>query len=1129
MQIRWLTVWLLAALVALPATAKESKTSEAQARWRSGKEALAAGRLPHARHFLLQALALEPANMEIVGDLLRVEAKDPEARAIWLHYAASAGADGSGRFKVPRTWPKVSREALAEAQTALKLRAEALKTLARAASKCKSSKYASVLRYVSGAARHVGSAAPAPLATVEAAVNKAKPRTAPQVDKVVGALHKLMRKLLADEKHADALEAARILHGLHQQAGQDPGAGAKAGKDLPAILSAKRAARKALRNGVKVHTLEDLQAVPETERDAWSRKHATWAHPGLSESPNALYQVETVCGLETLLVVTEDIEYHHKRLVDWYGTDPFAKRQGLVRLVKSQPDFESSGQPFWWAGGFQSGDVTTVRVNFTSRHGLMGVLTHELTHRFDGTIYPGLSSWLLEGRAVHTANCSVDPHAAKLDERSVSFGAFWKANAEGYWRQKKLEDLIKGTIAEYRDNYSAGYALWVFLNRFQSFDPAQQDDPIFAPKVEAYLKSFRKNPRADPLERFGAFFLDGKAGRPSDMKTFSELFARALRDGAATDPPPWRQAWMRMHRQARKGIKRAPRVRIEDRATWPRYRNRADPVEHGEQHAFAAALLLAKHGVNAPAYLAFEWALQVDEPAAEHSARAAEHSRKHGPGEAAWVQQNEAHRLHPQRFPAPDGAAPGIVGEAWRKMSALREGLAKQEAAARELKQPRLARALRAEQNGLGSWLGFATLDRIGATPPDPSEEPLPPDCDPYVGELSQGVSEVRWSPLESEKRGDWHVPNAGALELGRKKAGEALTGRIRDAGVRRVFVRANRWHQGTYTFRTQVRFLSAHVSARLVIGWTRRDRGIEITLGGGDLAYATGRRDEATELRGIRIGVNDLRPFDRSTSPLRTPFRFRSPRETFTVSAHVDGAYVRVKVNGRVAVVHRRSTGDPIQGYVGFGLRSGLVRFEDPETRVHRVLGPDHACGCETHDQPIRLDEPLTFPWSTCVGRRVEGLPRHARGTFVIWYPEATVDKERNPEYVEDAIKGLREPFERAKLPVRFLLALPPPREDGVDFARGINYGLPAGAVKEHTGSPGLVEFLERAIEADAQRMHRGNQGTGLKEAREIARTRLLGGPTWFMLDEFGVVRACGTHGPLVHAVNLAHHLAGW
>jgi len=399
------------------------------------------------------------------------------------------------------------------------------------------------------------------------------------------------------------------------------------------------------------------------------------------------------------------------------------------------------------------------------------------------------------------------------------------------------------------------------------------------------------------------------------------------------------------------------------------------------------------------------------------------------------------------------------------------------------------------------------------------------------VSELAAGVEDARWSPMDSQARRLWHLPTQAELELGRRKSADATTGStLRDAGVRRVFVRGHAYHTGTYTFRTRMRFLSAHVSARLVIGYTRRDRGVQLNIGGGDFAYATGRREKAMELRSISVGLSDLRTFDNTASTLSRRFHFASPREVFTVTAHVDGPYIRVQINGRDALVHRRSTLDPIQGYVGFGLGSGLVRFEDPATRHHRVLGADHTCPCGAQDEPIRLTESLQFPWSTCVGRRVEGLPPSPAGTLVIWYTAATVRAEQSTDIVADYVQRIREPFDKAKLPIAVRVVLPPaPKEGGDLFSRDASFGLPKDSVHVHAGSPNLVRHLEKKIEEDAQGMHKGKRKVPLEKARERTRQRLLGGPVWLMLDDHGVARGCSTSGHLGQAQALAHHLAGW
>ena len=152
-----LTLSLLLALP--PAAAGEKKTSEADARRQSGQAALSAGRRQQARHFLHAALELEPESMEIVGDLLQTESGDPEAQALWLHYAAAAGADEKGRFKPTKSWPKLSREALADAHKILNLRAQALKAVARAAAKLKGGRKASLARYVTTLQRELAQGA----------------------------------------------------------------------------------------------------------------------------------------------------------------------------------------------------------------------------------------------------------------------------------------------------------------------------------------------------------------------------------------------------------------------------------------------------------------------------------------------------------------------------------------------------------------------------------------------------------------------------------------------------------------------------------------------------------------------------------------------------------------------------------------------------------------------------------------------------------------------------------------------------------------------------------------------------------------------------------------------------------
>jgi hypothetical protein len=319
-------------------------------------------------------------------------------------------------------------------------------------------------------------------------------------------------------------------------------------------------------------------------------------------------------------------------------------------------------------------------------------------------------------------------------------------------------------------------------------------------------------------------------------------------------------------------------------------------------------------------------------------------------------------------------------------------------------------------------------------------------------------------------------------------------------------------------------------VTARLVLGCTRNDRGVEIRIGGGDFAYATGRKEEALELASVHVALSDLRTFDESAGTLARTVAFPTPREAFTVTVHVAGPYVRVEVEDEVVLVHRRSTGDPIEGRVGFGLGSGLVRFEDPATRHHRVLGSDHACPCGAHDEPIRLDQPLEIPWETCVGRRVEGVPLHPSGTLVLWYTAATPVLDRPTPTIQGHVARLLEPFVQARLPVAVHLLLPPAAgEEDDGFDRSARFGLDEGHVRVHAGAPSLVRLLEARIEERAQREQEGPRKVPLDLARTKARRELLGQPAWLMLDDHGVVRTTSTVGNLGQATALAHHLTGW
>ena len=78
----------------------------------------------------------------------------------------------------------------------------------------------------------------------------------------------------------------------------------------------------------------------------------------------------------------ETVEDHHRRLAAWNGVDPFVDGRGIVRVEPGYDGVETNGVPYWWAAGFQRGDLTVLRFAWGSIEGLGHTLTHELTHGF---------------------------------------------------------------------------------------------------------------------------------------------------------------------------------------------------------------------------------------------------------------------------------------------------------------------------------------------------------------------------------------------------------------------------------------------------------------------------------------------------------------------------------------------------------------------------------------------------------------------------------------------------------------------------------------------------------------------------------------------------------------------------
>lgn len=1136
------TLAALGLALAASAAPAQDRDVEAASRLAAGHRAAASKDATLARREFLAAVALDPSSPEAFGALIALDLDDAELRPLWILQAALACADAQGRFTPPSKWPKVPREEVVAAQRIANLRTSAAQAVVAAASKLQGAGATAPLRRLERISWELDDGTTPSSAARDAAFAAARKKVAANPDVVTKALLQAAQASITRDPPL-ALRLARTLRGILQQKGQTKLAGAPPDEMMRAAASIVDRVREKLReeeepaaDGApaprRVWTIDELRAIPEDDIPAWNQAHSEWSSPAVATSPGGLYRVETTCGVQTLVAVLEILEAQHRRVAAWCGTDPFAGRPGLVRICPGDADFEAEGRPFWWAGGFQGGDVTTVIARFPDASELANTLAHELTHRFDGKLFQALPRWAVEGRATYVGSCAHPAAAETLDERWTNWNRLWEAGAKGYGARAKLEGFLKGDVADYRHFYDVGYSLWLFLSRFRGFDPEQKGPRPFAGRIREWLSAAASPSKADPVQKFVAAFADGKDGRPEGLEAFAGLFAKFLGEGGsgARPPAPWKVAWNREMEEAWRDLSAAAEFAapaLHDAPTWTSARVRSDPPAAGEDLALAAAELLLGVGQKGPALEAARWALQADEPRAATWARVAEMEAQAGDAAAAWFTRAEALRLRPGIPEPPEGGVPSAHAATWRSVRALCEAYAEQAAAAEAAERRRQAAALRADHDALAELLLVPLLGPLKQPAPDGTDGSAAPAAVPRAAPrepeflaprslLAGPLTETRWARMDTEPSKEWHLPTADTLELGRPKGTDTATsGAVRDASAKRVALETAGWVGGTYSVRTRVRFVSAFTDAAIVVGRTGTDRGVEIRMTGGDYDYAVGNRDGAFELGGVHVALGDGREWDARIGDSDASIPFVPPREVFDVEIRVAGAFVRVLVNGRPVLSLRRATGAPVEGHVLFALERGIVRFEEPVLRRQRTLGAERTAADEAWDERLRLDHPSSFPWETVAGRIVEGLPRDEHGTLLLWYPEDTESSRYERMTLAATLDQLRAHLTgggRGRPALRIAVPEAALRADAawlLNDTAGID--LSAGDVVAHRGHAGLAASLLK-----------------MQEETGAHAPPYLVCPLWIAIDADGVVRSAAPHMWPQRAVTLFRALAG-
>lgn len=798
----------------------------------------------------------------------------------------------------------------------------------------------------------------------------------------LAALKECAEAALLAKDPGTALAMGRLLQAFATQArlqglrGPKPDGMQPVGMAGANIIGRAREAMRAAQDG-GMTTLGALEALDAAARSQFTAAHADPGNPGVTLSPEALYRIETTCGCETLIGAAQTVEMHHRRLATWYGKDPFPGKQGTLRIVPTAAELEAEGTPHWWAGGFQGGDITTLRFAHGTIEGLGRGITHELTHRFDQVIFPGMPSWLVEGRAVWTGGAYAASASESFEERHVSVGTVEAAFIKGYGGRGNLKKLIEGTIEDYRDNYTAGYALMLYLRT-----APPEGTPLFATRLEQFMRECA-TARGAIFDRFVTTFCHPEelGGLPKDFKEFTAGFATWLQGFYWQSRAPFLE-----HYVTRINAPWDSRL-VYDKPTWHKARDHAEPF-FGQRHCATLAEMLLLHKKPKDAAVSFAAARLVDEPDAEFALLGAPVLQSQGEAGAAWAMLAEAHVGFPDRVPRTPVPAP-LRARLTKSLAYLQE--LRTAAAAECAARPALAALLHTEAERIAQLLGEAALPAAASTIAAVArveEQPCSLGVTGYEETELTGYDEHRSAQL-------WTVL-ADGLIVGRRQDRGGTGTTDRRAHQVDAFVRGS--HSvaaGHWRFSCRVQALTSFISGALVFSDTRRDRHARLRFSCGDFLYAIGRKEEQARVESVSAGFDGL--FERE-GPLRSAVpdkqvKFATPVADFQLELFVAGNCATAFVNGALVGSYTRPDGAPLEGHVGFASGQGAFRILDP-----RVTRLDAAAGGASTDTPAWVDPAKSGTIGSPLNRPTQSLLRSQRGSFAIWVPAPTGGTPERP-----------------------------------------------------------------------------------------------------------------------------------
>ena len=1066
--LRLVGVLVLLVLPSVPALGEES-ADEHPART-AGLQALKAGNPDEAVGHLLHALTAHPDSAQLLLDLIRATEPKKDFNAIWRHRYVCATADEKGRFKPAKELLKTLFAEKDEVLVGLaKARAKAASDIARELARAKGPGRNLVAATWYELLERVVRDCPPLRKTYLRKARSAVRTTVPKTLEVIKAIEKAAPVAFRSKDPGHPLRLGRALIGLAAQFGKGDSApsGVDGGRMRSLGERLQRSAREALAEvQMEPLTVEALEAMSSEEIEAFNDKHTNMSTPGRAITPQGLYEVVSPCGHGTLLAAAKHVEPIHETLAKWFGKDPFQKRRGQIRIFPEFSDLESEGTPYWWAKGFQSGSITTIQFSLGSVNEMMRILTHELTHRFDQVFHPAMPAWLSEGRAEWTEGAWTTLDELTLRERYLSFRhirKFWS----WYGDSHGLKQLLRQQMDDYRDNYTTGHVLWVFLTTWRD----KNDKPVFQSQTKAFLASLVNAP-ADTVAHFEQFFCDGAEGRPEDLKAFAKLLQKFV-DGFSERP---RAKWVKRYVGE---PSMGGGVEIFDGPVLSRTRERTEPF-FGQDHIRNAAMVLGEIGQHKAGVALLIWALNRDELRAselellESLLNAANAKQA---GVAAYME-----RLRRAAWPA-DRESP--VDRSVFLKGSLRSYIAALEEAAKARDDADLhecAVVFKEEHARLALPLGLSKLPTV---PPGKDDEVLPEHRIPVEVDRRGWKRDKLHDYDRSAPDKGWMKTAEGHLVVGRNTAvtaGDAMT----DFGD--VFVRTKERFRTGYAFRTRIHILSPFVSGAVVFGYKRHDRSLQMSFDGG-IQPRHGAERGADIIDTLRVRLEGGRPFERVTGEYATWDSVGLVKEnnSFDLVVHVKGSRIECWIDGKRAGRISDPDGLPLDGHIGFAKDAGAYRVENPVILPLERVDPKSGqipFDAEIHTPRIRMGH-----W--VVGGRLFGATPSPHGTIVVWYPLGYFEGE---EASLDEVAGI---LRRRFRPLRNLLKKEHHRADCLVV-------LPEAWKKALT-----ARFKKEIGTVMGKRMRVRFHGEGTERSPPDNHRYWGYEPAWMFLDPQGIVRA--------------------